>query len=179
MLWRKCGPRNQPSLALFCLRQEYRARKRHINFEHINLLKVGTTLGQPAGQPEGKVYISCVSRRTHNFLAQLTLGQPAVCPRAIWTLTRAKSLCLCAFVLPENREQNRHKCSLTTQPLGSKLRLMPILQPPVARAGSRFLSQAGSMTRSQWAWMRRLKWPVCAATTHHTGHCLRTSSSGG
>ena len=26
-----------------------RARKRHINFEHINFLKVGTTLGQPAG----------------------------------------------------------------------------------------------------------------------------------
>ena len=24
------------------------ARKRHINFEHINFLKVGTTLGQPA-----------------------------------------------------------------------------------------------------------------------------------
>ena len=28
-----------------------RARKMHINFEHINFLKVGTTLGQPAGQP--------------------------------------------------------------------------------------------------------------------------------
>ena len=26
-----------------------RARKRHINFEHINFLKVGTTLGQPTG----------------------------------------------------------------------------------------------------------------------------------
>ena len=26
-----------------------RARKRHIKFEHINFLKVGTTLGQPAG----------------------------------------------------------------------------------------------------------------------------------
>ena len=26
-----------------------RARKRHINFEHINFLKVGTTLEQPAG----------------------------------------------------------------------------------------------------------------------------------
>ena len=35
-----------------------------------------------------------------NFLARLTLGQPAICPRAIWTLTRAKSLCLCAFFLP-------------------------------------------------------------------------------
>ena len=32
-----------------------------------------------------------------NFLARLTLGQPAVCPRAIWTFTRAKSLRLCAF----------------------------------------------------------------------------------
>ena len=27
----------------------HRARKRHINFEHINFLKVGTALGQPAG----------------------------------------------------------------------------------------------------------------------------------
>ena len=27
----------------------FRARKRHINFEHINFLKVGTTLGQPTG----------------------------------------------------------------------------------------------------------------------------------
>ena len=35
-----------------------------------------------------------------NFLARLTLGQPAVCPKAIWTLTRAKGLCLCAFFLP-------------------------------------------------------------------------------
>ena len=25
-----------------------------------------------------------------NFLARLTPGQPAVCPKAIWTLTRAK-----------------------------------------------------------------------------------------
>ena len=32
-----------------------------------------------------------------DFLARLTLGQPSACPRAIWTLTRAKSLCLCAF----------------------------------------------------------------------------------
>ena len=32
-----------------------------------------------------------------NFLARLTLGQPTVCSRAIWTLTRAKSFCLCAF----------------------------------------------------------------------------------
>ena len=36
-----------------------------------------------------------------NFLAQVTLGQPAVCPKAIWTLTRAKSLFLCAFFLPD------------------------------------------------------------------------------
>ena len=56
-----------------------------MNFEHINFLKVGTTLGQPP-----------VNQR----VALLTLGQPAVCPRAIWTLTRAKSLCLCAFFSP-------------------------------------------------------------------------------
>ena len=30
-----------------------------------------------------------------NFLARLTLGQPALCPRAIWTLTWVKSSCLC------------------------------------------------------------------------------------
>ena len=36
-----------------------------------------------------------------NFLAWLTLGQPAVCLRAIWTLIRAKSLCSCAFFLPK------------------------------------------------------------------------------
>ena len=29
--------------------EDFRARKGHINFEHINFLKVGTTLGQPAG----------------------------------------------------------------------------------------------------------------------------------
>ena len=31
-----------------------RARKKHINFEHINFLKVGTGLGQPAGSPEDR-----------------------------------------------------------------------------------------------------------------------------
>ena len=36
-----------------------------------------------------------------NFLARLTLGQPAVCPRGIWTLTRAKSLCLCVVWIQE------------------------------------------------------------------------------
>ena len=75
-----------------------RAIKRPINFEHINFLKVGTTLGQPDGNQRQK-FIFPVFRGEHiNFLARLTLGQPAVCPRAIWTLTRAK--CLCAFFLP-------------------------------------------------------------------------------
>ena len=41
-----------------------------------------------------------------NFLAWLTLGQPAVCPRAIWTLTIAKSLCLCAFSPGDFKEQD-------------------------------------------------------------------------
>ena len=36
-----------------------------------------------------------------NFLVRLTLGQPAVCPGVNRTLTRAKSLCLCAFFLPD------------------------------------------------------------------------------
>ena len=55
-------------------RKDIRARTRHINFEHINFLKVGTILGQPAGQPEGKVYISCVSRRTHQLFGPVNPG---------------------------------------------------------------------------------------------------------
>ena len=51
-----------------------RARERHINFEHINFLKVGTTLGQPAVEPEGEVYISCVSRRTHKLFGPVNPG---------------------------------------------------------------------------------------------------------
>ena len=54
--------------------QETRARERHINFEHINLYNPGTTLGQPAGEPEGKVYISCVSRRTHKLFGPVNPG---------------------------------------------------------------------------------------------------------
>ena len=78
-----------------------RARERHINFEHINFLKIGTTLGQPAGYHR-ETFIFTVFRGEHiNFLAWLTLGQPAICPRAIWTLTRAKCLCLCAYFLPD------------------------------------------------------------------------------
>ena len=38
----------KPNVRNFSARHS-RARKRHINFEHINFLKVGTTLGQPAG----------------------------------------------------------------------------------------------------------------------------------
>ena len=48
----------------------------------------GTTCGLTRGR---KVYMFPVFRGEHiNFLARLTLGQPAVCPRAISTLTRAK-----------------------------------------------------------------------------------------
>ena len=85
------------------LAQPYpRARKRHINFEHINFLKIGTTLGHPPRFNQREKFIFPVFRGEHiNFLARLTLGQRAVCPRVIWTLTRAKSLCLCAFFLPD------------------------------------------------------------------------------
>ena len=40
-----------PGISTACGRKPTfsRARRRHINFEHINFLKVGTTLGQPAG----------------------------------------------------------------------------------------------------------------------------------
>ena len=70
------------------------------NFEHINFLKVGTATARRLTRGNEK-FIFPVFRGEHmNFLARLTLGQPAVCPRAIWTLTRAKSLCLCAFLSP-------------------------------------------------------------------------------
>ena len=75
-----------------------RARKRHINFEHINFLNPGTTLGQPAGEPEGEVCISCVSRRTHKLFGRLTLGQPAVCPRGHPDINQSKKyIFMCLF----------------------------------------------------------------------------------
>ena len=54
-------------------------------------------MGQPAVNQREKFVFPMFRVEHINFLARLTLGQPAVCPRAIWTLTRAKSLCLCAF----------------------------------------------------------------------------------
>ena len=99
-------PLLQTLLQLQSAPPEFRARKRHINFEHINFLKVGTTLGQPSGYQREKSIFPVFRGEHINFLARLTLGQPAVCPRAIWTLTRAKSLCLCAFFLPENYLNN-------------------------------------------------------------------------
>ena len=60
----------------------------------------GTT--PPVNQRE-KLMFPVFRGENINFLARWTLGQPAICPRAIWTLTRAKSLCLCAFLLPQYR----------------------------------------------------------------------------
>ena len=64
-----------------------------------------------------------------NFLARLTPGQPAVCPRAVWTLTRAKSLCLCAFFLPKIRrifgEFPRIFCRISVNFLQKPLRKRP------------------------------------------------------
>ena len=98
--------RQAPQSHLNCLKSAVlRARKRHINFEHINFL-------EPWGNPpvnQREKFISPVFRGEHIIvLARLTLGQPAFCPRAIWTLTRAKSLCLCAFLLPEFWEIQMH-----------------------------------------------------------------------
>ena len=49
--------------------------------------------GQPWDNPpvnQREKFIFPVFRGKHiNFLVRLTLGQPAVCPKAIWTLTRA------------------------------------------------------------------------------------------
>ena len=53
--------------------------------------------GQPTVNPREK-FIAPVFRGEHiNFLA---LGQPAVCPRAIWTLTRAKNYVYVPFFSP-------------------------------------------------------------------------------
>ena len=60
-------------LSLF-LRPECRARKRHINLERINFLKVGTTLGQSPVNQREKVYISCVSRRRHKLFGPVNTG---------------------------------------------------------------------------------------------------------
>ena len=49
MLFRSIGVRGQLDSTALGRGPKFRARKRHINFEHINFLKVGTTLGQPAG----------------------------------------------------------------------------------------------------------------------------------
>ena len=74
------------------------ARERHINFEHINFLKSGQPWDNPPVNQREK-FIFPVFRGEHiSFLTRITLGQPAVCPRAIWTLTRAKRfMCVCAF----------------------------------------------------------------------------------
>ena len=77
--------------------ETHRARERHINFGHINFWKPGQPWDNPPVNQREK-FLFPVFRGEHiSCLARLTLGQPVVCPRAIWTLTRAKSLCLCAF----------------------------------------------------------------------------------
>ena len=77
------------------------ARKRHINFEHINFLKVGTTLGQPASEPEGKVFISCVSRRTHKLFGPVNPGTTSRLSQGHLDVNQSKKLCSCSFFLPE------------------------------------------------------------------------------
>ena len=128
-------------------------RKRHINPEHINFLKVGTILGQPAGQPEGKAYISCV-RGWPGYL-----GQPAVCPRALWTLTGE---CLTPLVLtlglPEEAESRggffcHFWAVLSKQPLLTKSVVWKGAQqtlsiPPAAAEG---LQQHGSLDHAKKA----------------------------
>ena len=75
-----------------------RARKRHINFEHINFLKVETTLGQPAGWPEGKVYISCVSRRTHKLFGPVSPGTTSRLSQGHLEVNRSKKfMFMCLF----------------------------------------------------------------------------------
>ena len=80
--------------------RDCRARERHINFEHINFMKVGTTLGLT----RGKSFISCVSRRTNRLFGPLITVNPGTTSRLSQRhldVTRAKRLCLCAFFLPE------------------------------------------------------------------------------
>ena len=81
---------------------EIRARKKA---HKLRTHKLFESRGQPWDNPpvnQRDKFIFRVSRGEHiNFLARLTLGQLTVCPRAIWTFTRAKSLCLCSLLLPE------------------------------------------------------------------------------
>ena len=77
-----------------------RARKRHINFEHIDFLKVGRTLGQPAGRPEGKIYISFVSRRTHELFGPVNPGTTSRLSQGHLDVNQSKKLCSCAFFSP-------------------------------------------------------------------------------
>ena len=76
--------------------------------------------GQPWDNPpvnQREKFIFPVFRGEHiNFLARLTLGQPAVCPRAIWTLTRAKRFMFMCLFLPEFEVSRRERTGRYTHP---------------------------------------------------------------
>ena len=73
-----------------------------MNFEHINFLKVGITLGQPAGYPEGKVFISRVSRRTHKLFGLVNPGTTNRLSQGHLVVNQSeKFMFMCLFFLPE------------------------------------------------------------------------------
>ena len=78
---------------------EERARKRHINFEHIHFWKSG----QPAGEPEGKVYISWVSRRTHKVFGPINPGTTNRLSQGHLDVNQSKRFVFMCLFLPERR----------------------------------------------------------------------------
>ena len=91
-------------------------RKRHINFEHINFLKVGTTLGQPAGQPEGKVYISCVSRRTHKLFGPVNPGTTSRLSQGHPDVNQSKKFMFMCLFSPEKKRRFWKRAVLANVP---------------------------------------------------------------
>ena len=79
----------------------HRARERHINFEHISFLKVGTTLGQPARITRGKcLYFLCSEANTWTFWP-VNPGTTSHLSQGHLDVNQSKSLCLRTFFLPE------------------------------------------------------------------------------
>ena len=97
-------------------------------------------------------FIFPVFRGEHiNFLARLTLGQPAVCPRAIWTLTRAKSLCLSEVEKLTQPSLNLLNWTGSLFPLLSMLKPTS-LKPPSAALHLVAFQGKGALTYSCRVW---------------------------
>ena len=117
-----------------------RARKRHINFEHITFLKVGTTWDKPPVNQREK-FIFPVFRGEHiHFLARLTLGQPAACPRGQLDINQSKKfmfMCLCSpGISYENQDVGKGGLSLRGVAFMTVLAVLKVLAVSVMTATS-------------------------------------------